>query len=321
MGLLRRLANRLDPDRSEMRSQSVSWRGILGGNFDAPDGGLVTPQIAETVSAFHACVNAISSALASLPVNVYRRTSEGREIDQAHPLMELIESGPNEKQTWPEFIEFYVADCLRYGNAVAEIKTTNGQVIGLKPVPWRNVTPVLLPSGRLAFDAALNNDLVGATGKTMRLLASEVVHLADRSDDGILGKARLNRCPSAIRTALNQSAFGESLYKNQAAPSGLLSFKDQLTPEKMTKARDTIGERWGGLINAGKVAIVDREATFTAINQTPEHLEMNEAQRYAGEEIYRIFAVPPPIVGDYRNNTFTNAAQAGLWFGQHCLTP
>src|SRR3546814_715844 len=35
----------------------------------------------------------------------------------------------------------------------------------------------------------------------------------------------------------------------------------------------------------------------------------------------RLFQVPPPIVQAYENNTFTNAAQAGLWFATFCLAP
>lgn len=38
-------------------------------------------------------------------------------------------------------------------------------------------------------------------------------------------------------------------------------------------------------------------------------------------EICRLFNVSPPIVQDCANNTFTNAAQANLWFASNTLAP
>ena len=325
MGLLRRLADRFDP--SEQRGVDPSWRALAGAaNWSlhgrSTNSVNISPEVAECVSAVHACINAISSAIASLPVYVYRIDQNGRTNTPSHPLALLIRNGVNANQSFPAFLEFVVADCLRHGNALAEVITDkSGQVKSLVAIPWRNVTPVLLPSGRLAFDITAINAQFGGNGKVRRLLDSEVMHLAERSDDGLIGRSRLSRCSSPVRAALNQNAFGEALYENQAAPSGVLSFAERLTEEQRSVVSNAVTEKWASVCKAGKVFVTDGDAKFQPINQTPEHLEMNEAQRFSAEEIFRMFAVPPPIVGDYRNNTFTNAAQAGLWFAQHCLTP
>lgn len=335
MGIIRRLADWIDPPTTpepcETRAADPSWEAMRGagglpwrGAFDA-QGRLnsVTPAIAETLATVTACINAISSAIGSLPAYVYRRTKDGREEAPDHPLARLIRGGVNRRQSWPEFVETLTASTALYGNGLAEIVADRrtGEIRELIPHPWPNVTPLLLPSGRLAFDVSDMTTLSGGAGRTRRLLDSEVLHLKDRSDDGLIGRSRLARCGSPVRVSLTQEAFGEHLYNNRATPSAAVTFKDNLSDAQYSRVQHQVAAGWSGVSNAGKILVLDADADVKPFSITPEALEMLEARRLSVEELARLFAVPPPIIGDYRNNTFTNAAQAALWFGQHCLSP
>src|SRR3546814_10379794 len=61
--------------------------------------------------------------------------------------------------------------------------------------------------------------------------------------------------------------------------------------------------------------------TWKAAQISPEDAELLETRKFGVIELCRLFQVPPPIVQAYENNTFTNAAQAGLWFATFCLAP
>ena len=337
MGILRQLIDHLDPPRAgeikaETRAIDASWEAMRAGAGLAWPGPLenrgngqlrgVSPVLAETLATVTACVNAISGAIGSLPALVYSVSDEGREEAPHHPVARLIRRGPNARQSWPEFIEQLTASTLLYGNGLAEIISDRaGRIDELNLHPWPNVTPLLLPSGRLAFDVADMTTLAGASGRTRRLLDSEVIHLKDRSDDGFVGRSRLARCASPIRVSLTQESFGENIYENRATPSAAVTFEGSMSPENFSRARSAIDDGWTGVRNAGKVLMLDSGAKVQPFGLSPESLEMLEARRLSVEELARLFAVPPPIIGDYRNNTFTNAAQAALWFGQHCLSP
>lgn len=333
MGMLRKIADRFDPPPAlETRAVDASWEAMRAGAGHAWPGPIankwngqlrgVTPTLAETLATVTACVNAIAAALASLPALIYFLKMGVRKEAPDHPLARLIRRGPNARQSWPEFIEQLVASALLYGNGLAEIVTNRrGEIVELKLHPWPNVTPLLLPSGRLAFDVVDMTTLAGGSGKTRRLLDSEVIHLKDRTDDGFIGRSRLARCASPIRVSLTQESFGENLYENRATPSAAVSFEAPMSPENFERARSAINQGWTGVSNAGKVLLLDSGAKVQPFGLSPESLEMLEARRLSVEELARLFAVPPPIIGDYRNNTFTNAAQAALWFGQHCLSP
>ena len=86
-----------------------------------------------------------------------------------------------------------MASVLLRGNALAEIVTDNrGTVTGLIPIPWEHCNVQLLLNKRLVYDVT-DMSSVGGTGRTRRLLQHEVIHLRDRSDDGLIGRSRLQR--------------------------------------------------------------------------------------------------------------------------------
>lgn len=336
MGFLRRIADAFEPPRE--KRADPSWAALSGGAADwtsamwrspsppfafGTDGRpTVTPRLAENLATALACISAISGAISSLPAWVYRLSNEGRTVDPAHDLSRMIREGPNRRQSWPEFIEWLTAQTLAHGNGLAEIVADRaGRVVALEPIPWPNVTPLILASGRLAYDVSPMTSLSGGTGAIRRLLDTEVVHLKDRSDDGLIGRARLARCASPARTALNQEAFGEYLYANRATPSGIIAFKQSLSEDQRDFIRHGIDRNWAGVRNSGKVLILDNDADFKSLTITPESLEMLAARRFSTEEIARLYGVPPPIIGIWDHSTFTNSETAGRWFAQFCLAP
>lgn len=345
MGMLRKLIDRLDPppahrvepsietraDRfwGALSGQSGDWTAAIHSRVSAPvswgrdNRPAVTPRLAENLSIISTCVSAIATALASLPAYVFRLAEGGREVDEGHPLAALIRNGPNVRQSWPDFVEWLAAQALLHGNGLAEViaDRRTGRIIALEPIPWGNVTPLILPSGRLAYDVAPLSSFDGATGKTRRLLDSEVIHLKDRSDDGMIGRSRLARCASPARAALNQESFGEYLYANRATPSGAVMFKNSLHADNRERVREAIEENWVGVTQAGKLLILDSDATFIPMSVTPENLEMLAARRFSTEELCRLYQVPPPIAGIWDHSTFTNSETAGRWFAQFTLAP
>src|SRR5215472_8467270 len=133
MGILRALADRFDP---ETRSAPSSWDMLQYGGVDLACAVPTNPRVAENLSTVLACVGAISSAMASLPAYVYRFSGNNRTIDDMHPISRLIEQGPNDHQTWPDFLEWTMASVLLRGNALSEVITDGrGAVVELRPIP------------------------------------------------------------------------------------------------------------------------------------------------------------------------------------------
>ena len=325
MGLIRRIADVFDPAPPappvEERAHEVSWDALKGG-IDIGASTFVNPRMAENLSCVLACVGAISSAMASLPAYVYRTLERGREIDPAHPIARLISTGPNQHQSWPDWIEWTMASVLLRGNALAEIVTDGrGAVTALHPIPWEYVTVQLLPNGRLVYDVVELTTLYGGTGRKRRLLQDEVFHLRDRSDDGLLGRSRLQRAAAVVQAGLSIQDFANALYKNGVNPSGALEMEAKLTEDQRAQLALAFREAMAGPTKAAKALVLDQGMKWNQISISPEDAEFLASRRFTTEELARLFGVPPPIVGDLSHGTFTNSETVGRWFATHTLSP
>jgi phage portal protein BeeE len=307
-----------------------------------PYGGLWAGRnYSENLSVVLACVNAVSSAIASLPAAVYQRTPDGKRIERPdHPVARIIRQ-PNELQTWADFTEWLLASALLQGNAIAVVDHDGaGRPCGLYPVPWwatqailipvsgaRSIGSPYVPNSRLVFDVTMTMMpwplpvARPATGFPVRFFSDEVVFLRDRSDDGILGRSRISRCPEAIACGLGAQGFSAGVWSNGAVVNGTLQHPGKLSKE----AGDRIAQSWrdthAGGHNAGKVAILEEGLQYNQVGVSPEDAELLESRRFSVVDIARIFGVPPPIIGDFSNASFNNASSATEWFGSLTLLP
>lgn len=284
-------------------------------------GPAVNAVAAENVAAVLAAVNAICTGLASLPATVYESTPTGRREAPGHPVSALVRL-PNGNQSWPDWIEWTVAQALLYGNAISEIQADpTGRSVALVPIPWQNVSVQLLPTGRLAYDVVAVQGQFGGTGMPRRLLSHEVFHLRDRSDDGLIGRSRLSRAPDVLGAALGLQEYSTALWQNGATPSGLVIVPKGMKPESRDRFIAQFRHNYTGASNAKKVIFGEGETKWTSISVSPEDAEVLQSRRFTVAEIARLFQVPPPLLQDYSFSTFTNAAQADLWFARTSLQP
>jgi HK97 family phage portal protein len=302
--------------KKEIRSEEVSWDLLSTSGFPVSASG-VTPTQAENMATVLACVQVISSSVASLPCYVYQSSENGRDVVKNHPLMKLIQHGPNEHQTWADYIEFTLAQVLLNGNSLTRVTfDERGQVLELLPIPWGNVSYEILPGQKIRYRAML-----AGTHQHITLLADDCIHLRDRSDDGLVGKSRLTRAGSALRTALHIQQFSESLYQNGTQPSGALKHDQKLSQEAIQRLRSRFENLHSGSAKAGTMLILDSGLSWESMSISPEDAELLDSRKFSTEEIARIYQVPPPLCGIWDHSSFTNSETAGRWFSQFTLGP
>lgn len=279
------------------------------------------PRFAENLATVVACVNAVASGLAALPACVFRSQDDGRVDAPSHPVSRLIRA-PNRNQTWPDFLEFGVAQLLLRGNALAAVERDGaGRPVALQPIPWEWVQVEILPSGRMLYDVTMSAAPWGGQAQTRRYLDSEVLHVRDRMDNPYVGRSRLSRAPAVLEAALGLQEHSTAIWRNGASPSGMVTVPPSITPDGKRRMEAFWNERFTGAHNAKPVLFADKDATFTPMSVSPEDAEVLASRKFSVVEICRLFNVPPPIVQDYTNNTFTNAAQSSLWFATNTLAP
>jgi HK97 family phage portal protein len=285
--------------RATLTQKDLQLVEHLGG--DRHFGQMVSAITTEWLSSASAAIDAIATTEATLPAIVYRKTADGREEDDGHPLAHLIADGPNDHQTWPDFVTWLVAETLRFGNGVAElIRDDAGGLIGLQPLPAERRSIMLLPNGRLAYDV-----IDAATLERRRLLDGEVLHLRDRSDDGLIGRARHERASPVIAAALALQKHSGSLHQHGMWPNAAIEMDSTISPEGLRRLKEQLVEMFAGPERSGKVIILPG-GKWNPISGSPVDQELLLARRFAGEEAARVYGVPPPIIGDLTHGSFAN---------------
>lgn len=284
------------------------WLGTPGTRFPAE-------QLAVTA----ACVAVISGQLAGLPVRVYHFEGNTRHEAPSHPLARLVRRGPNPWQSWPDFVEWMAASALLHGNALAEIVADrSGRIVELRPIRWGLVRVELVNPGRVIYHVT-GDDLSAPMGTTRRLLASEVLHLKARTDDGLIGVAPLRRAMAAAAHAVETDAHSKSMWRNSDRPSGVLMHEKNLSAGAAERLKESFVSRYGGE-NRGAPAVLEEGLKFEAFPTiSPEDAEILAARRFSTEEIARAFGVPAPLVGILDHASFTNSETLLRHFAQSTL--
>ena len=316
MSLWSRVRARLDGRAETRKAGAFASYGYPG--LASP--GVYNAALAENLATVTACVELISGTMSTLPAYVFRQIPHGRAEAPEHPVSALIRR-PNGRQTWPDWLAMTMAQALLHGNALSIIeRDADGRPAGLRPVPWPGITVSVTSEGRLTFDV-LTGVPGGGPPRPERYFDHEVFLLKGRSDDGYIGRSVLSRAPSVIATAAGSQTFAQALWAGGANPSLALQHPGRLNAEARGYLRSEFERRNSGAVNAGSVLVLDEGIQVKPLSMSAEDAELIASRRFGGEELARLFNVPPPLVGQLEFGSYSNVETMGRYLSQFCLAP
>lgn len=269
----------------------------------------VTEDSAMQLSAVWACVRLLSETVASLPVNVYRKTPKGRELAPDHWLSLLMARKPNRYQTKVEFFETLMLNLALHGNAYAKITKVGGQIRSLLPLMASQIETKLLPDGSVVH-------LYHADGNVDVLSAESVWHVK-LYGNGIVGKSPLafGRNMFGIAQAAEQSVG--KIYANGGKPSGVLSFDRLLTPAQRASVRENFATLTTGTDD--RLLVIEQGMKFDAVSMSPQDIELLASRKHQIDEIARWFGVPSILINQNEGSTTLGSSTAEIISGFYKL--
>ncbi len=294
-----------------------SWSALLNPGALSTSGAYVDTQSAQSISTVFAAVSLIAGTVASLPLHVYRRLPNGdRERASDYPLADVLSARPNPNQTAFEWREQETAHCILSGNAYSEIIwNAAGNVSALVPLSPRNVTIVKLPNDRHRYD------VTDGSGRVRSLLSEEVLHIRDRSDDGLVGKSRITVAREMLGGVLSAQEHGNRTFANGARLSGVLQTPHQMTDDGIKRLADSWQSQFSGTANAGRTAILENGLEYAQLAMSNEDAQWLQSRQFSVEEVARIFNIPPVLLGDLRHANFSNSVEMMRHFVTVTLRP
>jgi HK97 family phage portal protein len=314
MSWLNRILNR--ETRAGVKSDDpflAEWFG-LNRSF----GAAVDPQRASGLATANACIGIISSALASMPLHVYRRADNGgRDRATDHPLYAVLHDASNDLMTAFEAREMLYASLLIAGNAYAAIDwNARGQVTGLHPFDPGRVTVEQLESGRLRYR------VTDRGGRGGIYLQDEILHLRYRlGRDGVTGLSPIQLARETFNLALTQQETAAGLAAKGNRPSGALVFPGMYNQGTADRALATLQRKIEANTLTSNVLVLDGGAEWKSFSMTAKDAEFLESRKLTNLDICRIWGVPPTVVGILDNGTYSNVEMESRALVVRCLAP
>lgn len=281
-------------------------------------GARVTPLIAMQVGAVNAAVRLIAETIASLPLILYRRDKSGnKERAKDHPLYHVLHMWPNEWMTRFEWIELMVRHLLLRGNAYASLQYQSGRIVGLMPLHPDNMTVKWIMSGK-------SKNLIyeyNADGKRTIFRDYDMIHLRGPSEDGGKGKGPIQEAREVVGNAVALDNYQSCFYANGVRLSGVLEHPGTLTDTTSERIATSFRKAYAGAANSGKVAVLEEGMKLNTTTMTPKDAEFIAVRKFSVREIARIFRVPPHMIGDLEDATFSNIEQESINFVVHSIRP
>lgn len=308
-------------DKPQDSTAGSSYRFFFGGSSA---GKTVNERTSMQVTAVYCCVRILSEAVASLPLHLYRYTSEGsKEKAVDHPLYFLLHNEPNPEMTSFAYRETMMTHLLLYGNCYSQIiRNGKGEVIALYPLMPNRMRVDRDTDGELFYEYQSSADeahTMPGRNSIVRLSPHDVLHIPGLGFDGLVGYSPIAMAKNSIGMSIACEEYGAKFFANGATPGGILEHPGVVKdPEKV---RDSWMSAFGGSANSNKVAVLEEGMKYTPISISPEEAQFLETRKFQIDEIARIFRIPPHMIGDLEKSSFNNIEQQSLEFVKYTLDP
>ena len=294
------------------------WRRTPGGTA-TPTGLSVTPDNALNVTTVFQAIRFLSFMVASLPLITYQKMGDDRKRATKHPLYPLLHDAPNPEMTAFDFNSLLASHVFGRGNGFAEIEfDETGKVVALWPLAPNKVELARNVNYELRYLVTLP-ERFGSEKRALR--PEQVLHWRSLTKEGLWGLSVLTMHRNAIGLARATEEFGSSYFGNNAEPGVVLKHPGTLGDDAYQRITESWEQSHMGLTQSHRAAILEEGMTIEKIGFNPDDSQFLETRKFQVIEIARMFGIPPHLLFELSNATFTNIEQQSLEFLIYHLRP
>ena len=273
-------------------------------------GAYITQDSSLTISTVYACINLISSSIATLPLDAYIRVDGNRLPLRPRPdwvLQPDIEIGRI------DHFQQVIVSLLLDGNAFVRVFRKGGQIVSLVVLDPTKVRVERQALGRLKYYFG-----------EQEIKAADILHIRDLVKPGALrGVSRIEELKEELGLASALRSFASRFFGQGATAQLAIETPGNLTPEQARNLADSANNRHSGFRKAHKTMVLSGGATVKRISAAPDEAQMNESRRLMVETICQAFGVSPSMIGMTTPGAMSYASveQASLNLVRFCLMP
>jgi HK97 family phage portal protein len=287
-----------------------------------PDVGATTTSIDQTtwpqVADVHACIRLLCDAVSSLPLNVYRTTSTGRQAVGPDARISQLLARPSPGCTVCDLLgKMTQALCVDGNCFLGKWKNSDGEIAMLDVFDPQMVQIRML--------ANLVIYTVGYYGGSIETGPEDILHIRSSvSLDHLRGISPIGQCAMAMGLNASLATSAKAFMDQGSRPSGVLAIKGHGSEFTIGKVSEQWDAKHAGATNQHKVAVISAdEVAYTQLGLSAEDAQFVGQRELSTREIARIFRVPAHMIdGDTgRSLTYSTVQEQNRFFLTHSLRP
>lgn len=269
----------------------------------------------------YACLTLISNDIGKMPHKLVEKDAQGiwSEVNANSPFWPVLRR-PNRYQNHIQFKQWWIMSKLLRGNTYAIKQRDNrGIVTALYILDPCRVQVLVSESGDVFYQLSQDN-LTGVTETSVTVPASEIIH--DRMNclfHPLVGTSPLFAAGVVANIGLkiiNNTAW---FFGNNSNPGGILIAPGSISPENAQRVKALWETNYGGVENAGKIAVLGDGMKFEPMRMSAVDSQMIQILEWTDSKICSVFHVPAYKVGVGTEPTYSNVEARNQDYYTQCL--
>lgn len=280
----------------------------------------IDENVALSISSVSAATDLITSTIARLPINLYKKGSKGEYITVEDSRMFLLNKEPNHIQTAITFKKRMILDYLFHGNSYVYPEWNRNDLVALHHIPARDVTIEKYADPNLPFVVNGRIRISSQGGQSIELTPDELMIILKGSEDGLQSEGILDLNADLLKLALNQQEYSSSILQNGSLPLAILSSPTKLSDKAMQRIKQSWSSAYQGGKNAGKTVVLEEGMQYNPVSLNPNELDLSTSKDSTLADIARVFGIPESMINSDANKYNSNE-QNNLHLLQYTLDP
>lgn len=279
-------------ERTSLESDGIGLRDLLLAAGLIEDN--ITKEKALNIPTLAACVELISSLVATVPIYLFQKKEKGKVTKiESDNRVKLLNDETGDTLTAFEMKKALIRDYLLMGNGYIYINKVRNEIISLNYVKESDL------SINKNTDPIFKNYDVLVNGQVFR--PYNFLRLLRNTDNGADGYGIIEENPILLSVAYNSLLYENILSKTGGNKKGFIEAEGKLSEEAITNLKQQWANMYSG--NSENCVVLNKGLTFKDSQATPTEMQMNENKVANGSEICKILNIPPSIIsGDGKAN-------------------
>ena len=269
----------------------------------------------------HACIDYVAKSIAGVAWQVKTASGTDNEstIDQ-HPLLDLLRR-PNPLQGRSRFMTDVVSYWLLSGNSY--ILRVGPDDLRRPPQELYTLRPDLVTPVRGATLGVMSKyEYRPVSGQMIDFTPEEICHLDYWHPlDCSTGPSPQRAGAWAVDQNNESRKWNTGLLQNGARLSGIVTAEGELSDTSYERLEAALKDKFTGPGKSGRLMLAAGAMDFKEMGTSPKDMDWLEGQRQSAREICIVNAVPPELIGDATNKTYSNYQEARKAFYEDTVLP